>query len=271
MVLERGKLAMKVDLVMWSKHGPRESVLKRISDVIPEQNVNQRFLVVDSLSDIKDTSYTKYQWTLLLNDGKAISGASNTALRRVKTEFFVSFEDDILLAENWWRKIPPHMDDPRVVTAQGIRVATHPTLRRLAEYAYRNNRKALGGSVDNNLFRTTLLRELGGFSKKDPLFVDYTLCQAVSGSAYKWIVDETVVSYHIRTSVSQAIRHGYQQEMLSTSKRENTSFRSVFRSAITSPFSGINIAVKTRCPQIVVVYPRLRFASLKTFLHKRGR
>jgi glycosyltransferase involved in cell wall biosynthesis len=257
---------------MWAKNGEEylPAVLKQIDNVIPKGCVNKKIFVDDSSTDCTVEIAEDLNWQVYRNTEGGVAGGAREALRHVEAEFFVSVEQDILLARDWYSKISPYMNDPMVLTAQGIRLATDTTLRRLAEYEYRNNRKGLGYSVDNNLFRTALLHKLGGFSNKDPMFVDYTLREAVSASSYKWIVDETVVSDHIRRSVLQTIRKGYHQEMLSTSKREDTSFHEVFRSALTSPVSGFSIGVKTRCPQIVVVYPLLRFGSLKTFLHKRG-
>lgn len=265
----------EVDLCMWAKNGARflPYVLKRIDEVIPSRNVNKKIFVDDSSTDESVEIARKFGWEVYKNSEGFVSGGTREALKHVESEFFVSVEQDVLLASDWWDKIPRHMDDPRVVVAQGIRVTTHPTLRCLAEYAYRKDRRNLGYSIDNNIFRTSLLRKLGGFPSRCPLFVDKELLDIVNGTRYyKWIVDETVVSYHIRESVLQAASHGHKQVRLAVNDRfPGITFLKVLRSAATSPSSGARITLKTRCPDIFVVYPFLRLMALKTFLHRPKR
>lgn len=52
----------------------------------------------------------------------------------MNADFFISVEQDVILERDWWGKIPKYMEDKRVAVAQGVRVATHPTLRKLDEY-----------------------------------------------------------------------------------------------------------------------------------------
>jgi hypothetical protein len=53
----------------------------------------------------------------------------------VETQFFASFESDILLSPEWWHKIPRHVwGHEKVAVAHGIRSATNPVLRKLGEF-----------------------------------------------------------------------------------------------------------------------------------------
>jgi glycosyltransferase involved in cell wall biosynthesis len=261
-----------VDLCMWAKNGARylPYVLKRIDDVIPARNVNKKILVDDSSTDTTVEIARAFGWEIFRNTEGFISGGTREALKNVESEFFVSVEQDILLARNWWDRIPKYMKDPLVVVAQGIRVPTHPTLRCLAEYSAAKDRRQLGYSIDNNIFRTSLLRMLGGFPGKCQIYVDNELLKLVNRTKYyKWIVDEHVVSYHIRESILRTASQGYKQAMLAENERfSGVSLLPLLRSVATSPARGLQIALKKRHPEISMVYPFLRLMALRTFLRR---
>lgn len=263
---------MKVDLCMWAKDGARylPHVLRRIDEVIPAPNVNKRIFVDDSSRDATAQIAREFGWKVYENVEGFVSGGAREALKHVESEFFVSVEQDVLLARDWWKKIPKYMYDPKVVVAQGIRMPTHPTLRCLAEYG---NRRHMGFSLDNNIFRTGLLRKLGGFPNKCPIYVDAELLDIINETKYyKWVVDESVVSYHIRESILQTAREGYKHTMLAKRERfPGVSFFKVLRSAATSPARGLCIALKKRHPKVFLVYPFLRFTTLKAFIHRPRR
>jgi glycosyltransferase involved in cell wall biosynthesis len=103
LLLEMRRMVAKVDLVMWTKNGAEtlSSVLGRISEVIPEEFVNMKLIVDDRSTDNTCDIAGSFGWTVVLNDGRGISDGANTALRRAKSDLFVSFEQDLLLARDW--------------------------------------------------------------------------------------------------------------------------------------------------------------------------
>jgi glycosyltransferase involved in cell wall biosynthesis len=215
----------KVDLVMWTKNGEKflPKVFKRIDEVIPHKVINKKILVDDHSTDRTIEIAKNFKWDVYKNPSTGISSGANEALRHVETEFFISFEQDILLAKDWWTKIPKHMEDRKVVVAQGIRLPTHPSLRKFAEYSYcdaaiapgglsrrrKKDKNAVSESLDNTIYRSDVIRKLGGFPTKCPIFTSSDLFEVVESNGFKWIVDHTVVSDHIRCGLMEEIRHEY--------------------------------------------------------------
>ncbi|TRO54958.1 glycosyltransferase family 2 protein, partial [Candidatus Bathyarchaeota archaeon] len=118
----------KIDLVMWTKNGSKtlQSVLKRIGEVIPEKIVGNRIIVDDNSSDNTRKIAESFGWQVSFNEGTGISDGANTALKRVTSEYFASFEQDLLLSREWWEKIPPLLEKPNVAAASGMRFADKP-------------------------------------------------------------------------------------------------------------------------------------------------
>ena len=194
-------LISKVDLVMWTKNGAKtlDPVLKRINQVIPPEFVNKRIMVDDQSTDATRRIAVASGWTVVPNEGTGISDGANTALMHVETEHFVSFEQDLLLAEDWWEKIPPLLQNPQVAAASGMRFASQPRgVQKLQLYVakkyrgeanlaswLRNRRDAaftLGSTLDNTIYKTSVVRSVGGFPKvKVNAGVDTTLAYPLRG------------------------------------------------------------------------------------------
>src|SRR5712692_3575851 len=147
---------------MWAKNGGRflPAVLNRIDAVVPHESVNARILVDDKSMDNTREIAQSFNWAVYENPTGFVSGGTNTALQHVTMPFFVSIEQDILLAKDWWDRIPPYMDDETVAVAQGIRLATHQIIRDLEPIDQeRLNRETMNQvpdyywSIDNNIFR----------------------------------------------------------------------------------------------------------------------
>lgn len=118
----------KVDLVTWTKNGAETLplVLKRIDETLPSEFINKQLIVDDQSTDNTREIAKAFGWAVVSNEGKGISDGANTALKRVESEYFVSFEQDLLLARDWWEKIPPYLSDSRVAIASGIRFVYYP-------------------------------------------------------------------------------------------------------------------------------------------------
>jgi len=269
---------MKVDLVMWSKHGPEELVLKQIERVIPIKAVNQKILVVDDYEDLKNKYVLNYGWKIVINEGKGISGAANAALKNVKSKYFVSFEDDIVLAENWWDKIPRLLKKHRVAIASGIRLPDKPiSIRKIQEYVHERYKQQYeadesfiqGKSLDNTIYKIEILRRLGGF----PVLpvsagVDTVLAYRIYDAGYRWLVDYDVVSTHLRGSFWNEVKHYYwygkcQKGIKQVLGKERTSsLLRIFLTTLYSPIRGLDVAWRKKCWKIILVYPLIRTAIL---------
>jgi len=262
----------KVDLVMWTQNGesclPR--VLGQIDKLIPTENRCHKIMVDDHSTDRTLKIAKDFNWTVYQNPKGGIPSGANEAFRHVDADFFISFEQDVVIADDWWEKIPRYMDDPSVGCAQGIRVPSHQVLFLLDRWEFgENNAKALREiSMDNNLFRSKVVKMLGGFPNICPVCTDTVLkARMISETHYKWITDPTVVSLHMRTSLRGSIEHGYKlrqicAKTLYCSRGEKYSTLGLFRRFLTSPVRGLQIAILEDCPDVVWAYPYLRLSHL---------
>ena len=266
---------MILDLVMWGKNGAKtlRQVLGRIDEVIPQEIVNNKIFIDDHSSDETVKITKSFNWKVYENPSWGISAGANEALRHVESPFFISVEQDLLLARNWFDVIPKYMDDPKVVVAQGIRKFTNKVLRILEEYSIQSRLLSKAYySIDNNIFRTRLFREIEGFPAQDKIGVDVALFNIVKKSRYKWVVDEDVISDHIRDSIIQHVRHRYRTVMLSKTvrrKARQTGLIKYVRLFSTSPLRAFQLTLTKRCPHVFFMYPILRLAMLKEYVYSK--
>lgn len=270
----------KVDLVMWTKNGAETLpfVLKRISEVIPSEFVNKRVIVDDRSTDNTMEIAKSFGWNVTFNEGRGISDGTNTALKHVTSEYFISFEQDLLLARDWWQKIPKHLSDSKIAIASGVRLPNQPlALRKLQEYATEKYQRKVkesesflyGKTLDNTIYKTRIVRLLGGFPRLlISAGVDNVLAQRIHSNGFKWKVDYSVRSIHLRKGLKDELAHYYwygtcanQLEPVLFSKPVN--LKSMVLRAFFSPFRGLEVAIKKNAPQVVYIYPLIRLAILK--------
>jgi glycosyltransferase involved in cell wall biosynthesis len=287
----------KIDLVMWTYNGARTlpSVLKRINQAIPAEFVNKKIISDDHSTDDTRKIAESLGWTVVLNKGKGISDNANNALSNVESEFFVSFEQDLLLDFNWWSKVPPALSNPMIGAASGMRFADKPpAIRKLQLYVakkYRGEAQleswlrgremaafTLGKTLDNSIFRTSVIRAIGGFPKlTSSSGVDTVLAYEIDQQGYQWFVDYTVQSIHLRSGLAQELNHQYwyakqlNEMWRNISTKTNTRAPPVTKSGVISrfvisPFTGLFMAYKTREPSIAYVHPLIRLYYLRGYL-----
>jgi glycosyltransferase involved in cell wall biosynthesis len=289
-------LPRKVDLVMWTKNGAETLpfVLKRISEVIPSDVVNKRIIVDDHSTDNTREIAELFGWNIALNEGQGISDGANTALRHVTTEYFISFEQDLFLARDWWEKTSPHIENPNVAIVSGMRFADKPMgVRKLQQYVARKYRGeaelapwlrtrqtaafTLGKTLDNTIYKTRIIKKLRGFPKmKVNAGVETVLAYKIGQAGYHWVVDYNVQSVHLRHGLKQELRHQYWYATQSyeiwrkigteTDKPPPTTKMSILFRFCVSPFTGLFIAFKTREPSIFYIHPLIRLYYLKGLL-----
>ena len=289
--------AKKVDLVMWTYNGAQTlpAVLKRIDEVIPADSVGKRVISDDHSTDATRQIAEAHGWTVVLNPGKGISDNANNALRNVEAEFFVSFEQDLLLARDWWSKIPRALDDPKAAAASGMRFADKPRgVRALQLYVARKYRGeaqleswlrgremaafTLGKTLDNTIYRTAVVREVGGFPKlASSSGVDTILAYEIDQHGYRWRVNYNVQSVHMRKGLKQELNHQFWyakqlpeiwRKIAAATHRQAppvTKFGVIYRFAM-SPATGLFMAYKTREPTLAYIHPLIRLYYLRGYL-----
>jgi glycosyltransferase involved in cell wall biosynthesis len=267
----------KVDLVMWTKNGADTLpvVFKRIREVIPDESVNARIVVDDNSTDSTKEIARTFGWKVVLNEGSGISDGANTALKKVQTEFFISFEQDILLARDWWEKIPRLLKGEKVAVASGMRSSNVETMRKIEEYSIDSYKRKgtftmynFGQSLDNTMYETSIIRKLGGFPKISfSPGVDTILSKNLRENGYIWQVDYEVNSAHLRKGLLDEIYRKYWYVTFTYSIDhklgiKSTSIYKFIISLVFSPLRSLDIAIKKRCPAAIVVYPLIRLAML---------
>jgi glycosyltransferase involved in cell wall biosynthesis len=79
-------------------------VLKRIDEVIPKNVVHRKILVDDHSIDKTVSIAKQFGWSVYLNPEGGTPSGVKEALEHVDCDFFVSVEQDVILAKNWWEK-----------------------------------------------------------------------------------------------------------------------------------------------------------------------
>jgi glycosyltransferase involved in cell wall biosynthesis len=286
----------KVDLVMWTKNGGETLplVLKRINEVIPREFINEKLVVDDESNDDTQHSAASFGWTVIPNKGHGISDGANTALENVTSEFFISFEQDLLLARDWWSKIPPLLKNPKVAAASGMRFADKPRgVRKLQQYVAKKYRGeaslaswlrsrymaafTLGKTLDNTIYKTKIIKALGGFPRmRVNAGVETILAYKIDQASYHWSVDYNVQSLHMRKGLKQELDHQYwygtqlyeiwRRIETETNKRPPVTKFGVMYRFFMSPFTGLFVAFKTKEPTITYIHPLIRFYYMKGLL-----
>lgn len=259
---ERKRVVDKVDLVMWTKNSARflPSVLTRIEEVIPSEVIVKKIIIDDHSTDATVKIAKSLGWTVYDNQGSGISDAFETALKYVTTKFFISIEHDIILSKEWWKKMSEYMKDETVAVAQGVRVATSPVLRKLDEYVIeRRDEKSKKSciSIDNNLYRTSVLRKFG------LNVASHTGSRVVlEENGFKWLIDRNVISSHIRPNIQYLIKHDYTMHKRLARHGKKQRIAKNFMLFLFSPFRALQICLKKKCSQMLIIYPLDRLAIL---------
>ena len=284
---------VKTDLAMWTYNGSRtlNMVLRRINQVIPKESVGQRLIVDDGSTDDTVLIAESCGWQVIRNEGRGVGDGANTALKHVETPFFCSFEQDLLLAPNWWNIISKHIDEEGVAAVSGVRLPNKPPgVRKLNQYimekyqyvldhpssftpAYFQEARTYGHSLDNTMYNTETLREIGGFPSGLPYFgigTDTALLGNLWDNNLKWLTFYNVRSEHLRQGLRQEISHNLwytsaraypavNRKLYST----KVSLSSIIPSLMASPFRALKITFKMREPSVIYVYPIMRFTLFR--------
>jgi glycosyltransferase involved in cell wall biosynthesis len=263
---------MRCDVVMWARNGGRTlpKVLSQIDRVIPAEAMHRKILVDDHSVDNTVKIARDFNWEVYENPEGGISAGANEALRHVDCEYFISVEQDVILADDWWDKVPPLLSDDRVAVASGIRLPNIPALRKLYEYVmerYKKNTQKyihsafLGVTIDNTIYKTRYIRMLGGFPRlKVSGGVDGTLAKNIFSRSLEWRVNFEVVSTHLRSSILEELKHWYWYGTCAPELGGRKAMTRILLISCYSPLRGVEIALKKRSLEMVFVYPAMRWA-----------
>jgi hypothetical protein len=257
---------------MWTKNGAKTlpNVLKRIDEVVPEEVVCHKTLVDDHSVDNTVKVAEEFGWQVCPNPKTGVSSGANEALRHVDTDTFASFEQDLLLSRAWWSKIPKQLNG-NVAVVSGLRFSVSPKyLKTLQIYGLK---KFLPTTLDNTVWRTKVVRDVGGFpDSPTSAGVDTLMMQKIRDGGWNWVVDRSVQSIHLQDGLRGEIKRQYWYGLAHNTVKKHVSIPSkitVILRCLLSPLSALEITVATRTPEIVFVYPLLRLSHVKGMLKCR--
>lgn len=261
---------MKVDACIWTKNSSKflPITLKAFDVAVPKDVLGQRIMVDDHSEDKTIEIGENYGWHTYTNPGIGIASAANEALNHVTTPFFISIEHDVILAKDWFTRLFARIaDHHNVAVCQGIRLPTNRTL--LAIFGQEVWKSY---SIDNNIYRTRVIRRLGGFPGKcRGNHTDGWLKKAVEDAGYEWVIDSSVVSEHIY----KGIRYYWRKEATirlctcgCAQQGRLGEFPRLFRLAVISPPYGLQIALRHNQPGAIFAYPYHRFRLMQAWLTK---
>ena len=240
---------------------------------VPKDVLGQKIMVDDHSQDNTTEIGENYGWHTYTNPGIGIASAANEALNHVTTPFFISIEHDVILAKDWFTRLFARIEGhDNVAVCQGIRMPTDRTLLAIFGRDVWNsidNNISKGYSIDNNIYRTRVIRKLGGFPRKCGTCTDGWLKKAVEDAGFEWVIDSSVISGHIYNG----IRHYWRkQEIIRlctcgfSQQGRLYEFPRLFRLAVTSPLYGLQIALRHNQPGAIFVYPYHRFRLMQAWL-----
>jgi len=258
---------MKVDACIWTKNSSKflPITLRAFEMAVPRDTLGQRIMVDDQSVDETIKIGATHGWHTYKNPGIGIASAANEALNHVTTPFFISIEHDIILAKDWFTRLVPRIEDhDNVAVCQGVRVPTDKTLRAIFGLDWKT------WSIDNNIYRTSVIRKLGGFPRKcDGTCTDSWLKKTVEDAGFEWVIDSSVVSEHIYNGM----RHYWRKEEKTKScscqfwqQGRLDGFTLLFRLAVTSPIYGLQIALRHNQPKAIFAYPYHRIKLMDAWL-----
>lgn len=262
----------KIDLVIWAKNGSRtlDCVLKRINKAIPSKIVNQRILVNDHSVDDTVSIGKSNGWKVLLNNGVGISDAANTALEAITSDWFASFEQDVLLSSNWWLKISNMVSKNNVAALSGVRFLPQSHLCYGIEYYNNIKQDGYGKTLDNTLWNTEKLKQVGGFPKLSCAGLDTYLANTFKVKGYQWLVNHDVQSLHLHNGLMDELKRytfygeSLQQlySVINDSNYDSEVLGTFIWKLCKSPLSSLIMIKATHDPRLFFSYPAVRLGWL---------
>lgn len=260
---------MKIDLVMWTYNSAvtLDRSLPTIERAIPLDNVCHKIAVDGGSRDTTPEILRKYGWDVIESPRKGIPYQANHALGMVDTEFFASFEHDIIVNPTWFETTSKRItSEDSVGCVQGIRLYTgSKTMQAIEKWQYDAKLIPLWQySVDNALFRTKAVKLAGGFSDECMASSDGILRRSMFKIGYRWITDYDLVSGHYRKNFIEQFKHQIKaSELAKYTWSSNPESRNKLRRIISTlggdPRYALRMAVGTGMLRVPIAWYILRY------------
>jgi glycosyltransferase involved in cell wall biosynthesis len=274
---------------MWTKNGEStlDFILKQIARVVPREVINKKIMIDDHSTDNTRLIGINNGWIVITNAGNGISDAANTALKYVETSIFCSFEQDLLLSNEWFKEVYPLIFKENVVIASGMRFPNGPSAVRKIKLAGHINMLGYlsklskdsstntthGKTLDNTVYKTDFIRSVGGFDyMKSNCGQDSSMSLKVwKSKKYLWAVNYYVVSVHLKPNnythelkcqrwYARAFREIFTSNKLPLPPEINTK-AFIYRFA-KSPSTSYSLLKKTKDPFVLYYYPAFCLVQL---------
>jgi glycosyltransferase involved in cell wall biosynthesis len=251
---------VKIDLVIWTLNSARtlEATLSSLERTIPDSRICHRVIVDGGSADATKWIAEDFGWEVYQTKRGLLSQA-NFALNKVDTDMYASFEHDILLPPQWLPRMEKIMRRPDVAVAQGIRLITgNKALEAMYRSMYeRYPASVISLSIDNTLYRTDMMREVGGypFDNSWGNFTDAALWNEMEEHGYKWIVDTQCVCGHLRPNFRKHLKHLILYQITDVDK----GYYDFVKKLSFSLIRGGEMGGKYHAPSAALAYPVFRY------------
>jgi glycosyltransferase involved in cell wall biosynthesis len=237
-----------IDVVMWTfQSAPTLRVsLESIEASIDDEKICHKIMVDGGSTDETREIGKQFGWDIHLFTEKPIArlermlAQADHALSLVHTDFYASFEHDIILVPRWLERMEKLMENPKCGVAQGAR----RSIGNILTASYRSGIPIQGPTFDNTLYRTKLMRQVGYSYHPD-------VAEAIREAGFTWEIDNDCVSGHLRPSFVYQMKH----EILSYRGKEYKWADFSIQRLAFSLFRGIQIAIKNRSPLSIIAHP----------------
>jgi glycosyltransferase involved in cell wall biosynthesis len=256
-------MTQKYDLVMWTKNSSKnlKVVLDRIESVIPERAINKKFIIDDvSIDNTVEIAKDK-GWEVYKNPDWGVAPALKFALQKTESKYLMSFEHDILIAPEWYDRIPKHLNEKTIV-AQGIRIYTTKLTKSMDKFILhkleRSNSFWKHVSLDNTVYDVEAVNDVG-VSLKCHMCADLNLLAKVRKRGFRWLVDKTVVSRHIDSGALDSIKHRARNDSLCSCHSSNLVY---YKHMLVATLRALDMVAYTKNVELFPYYVTLRFYDL---------
>jgi glycosyltransferase involved in cell wall biosynthesis len=258
----------RLDLVIWTYNSAStlDGCLTSIESAIPPNRICHKIAVDGGSKDQTWEILAHHDWSVHTTR-PGIATQANKALSLVDTDYYASFEHDAFIQLGWFERIFPLLANPRVAIAQGFRCFKgSELLKKMDDYQKRGHYPSWANySLDNTLYRTRTIRELGGYPYGCPYSTDSLLREQIIQHGYNWLVDAGTITYHYKPSYWQFLRHSLRAMMKCRTywflkhDLEMPMPEQLLRTML-SPISAARIAGETHSAPVLVAYPLMRYS-----------
>jgi glycosyltransferase involved in cell wall biosynthesis len=200
---------MDLDVVVCAKNRAQmlERVLQQITREVPFREL---IVIYASSKDRTKEIAEKYTKKVFWDGDKGLGAARNLGVTKASSELVAMIDTDVVLTEDWYKRLVKHFEDPKVAAAMGTTIFGYGFLpiQRLYEYWRGINPKLSKQALASNcLLKRGLVMEVGNFDETiRGAGEDYDLYKRILAAGYKWVCDREVVVYH-PMSLSEFLDH----------------------------------------------------------------